>query len=109
MPLAIAAEQTLATLRSTTLVNSSKTTRGCRLSAVGSRLDVLFEGQSTAPGFAGGSWWREPPAEPGADRLVARARAKSQRKRSPLLRTWYGLIHDGGDPKPTAVNNSTTW
>src|SRR4051812_25403991 len=40
---------------------------------------------------------------------AASARARSQRKRSPLLKTWYGLIHDGGEPKPTAVNSSTTW
>src|SRR3954471_23745221 len=85
MPLAIAAEHTLATLRSTTLVNSSKTTIGCRLSAIGSRPDWLLCGWPTAPGSAGG-FWLEPTAELGTDKLVDKARARSQRKRSPLLR-----------------------
>src|SRR3954462_12358353 len=85
--LAIAAEQTLATLRSTTLVNSSKTTRGLASAARPSLLPVDSALRQT---------------------LRDKALARSQRKHSPLLRTWYGFIHEGGEPKPTAVKSSTT-
>src|SRR4051812_30282978 len=88
MPLAIAAEQTLATLRSTTLGNSSKTTSGLASAARPKLLPINSASRQT---------------------LTGNARAKSQRKRSPLLNTWYGFTHDGGEPKPTAVNSSTTW
>src|SRR5688572_5038264 len=80
MALAIAAEPMRATLRSTTLVNSSKTTTPVPLAPWGR--GVRGEGFVAAPS----------------------ALARSQRNFSPLLSTAYGLIHDGGELKPTAVS-----
>src|SRR5690349_18286023 len=70
----------LATVRSTTEVNSSKTT-SCALTLLDS----------------GG-------LRPPARCCASNARARSHRNRSPLLSAQYGLTQDGGLEKPTAVS-----